>query len=594
MYPTFSPKVVKDTPYLFFTGKGGVGKTSTACATAVLLADEGHSVLIVSTDPASNLQDVFMLEIGSEIEKIPSVPGLSAVNLNPEEAAANYRDKVVGPFRDKLPASVVAQMEEQLSGACTVEIAAFDEFANLLTNESIHDAYEYIIFDTAPTGHTLRLLQLPTAWTGFLEDSTHGASCLGPLSGLAEKKTLYEATVKALSDETKTSLVLVSRPDRSAISEGERAAEELFNVGITNQMLVINGVFQPESKTDVVANALFNKQQEALLTLTDKLKNIPIYQLPYIPYPLTGSESLRAFIKLQGMPLEAHKEVKSHNDLLGLEGIIGQLTEKPQGVVMAMGKGGVGKTTVASAIAVGLALKGKKVHLTTTDPAAHLTHVLRDETVAEFLTISRINPEQEVENYRNEVLKASKHLDDEAIAYLEEDLNSPCTEEIAVFRAFSDVVERADKEFVIIDTAPTGHTLLLLDASQSYFQEIERSSGDAPESVKKLLPRLRNKEETDVIVVTLPEATPVLEASRLQADLIRAEIKPSWWVINQSFGATDTVDPVLKGRSSSEGPWIQQVLDKEAKQVALIPWLTDDIVGIEALKNIATKEVDHS
>lgn len=587
MYPPFDINQVIRTPYVFFTGKGGVGKTSIAAATAVALGEMGKQVLIVSTDPASNLQDVFEIEIDATIKEVSSVPNLSAVNLDPEAAASAYREKIVGPYRDKLPQPVVAQMEEQLSGACTVEIAAFDEFATLLTEGDVSD-FDHIIFDTAPTGHTLRLLQLPTAWSGFIEESNHGASCLGPLSGLGEKKSLYSKTVEALANPAVTTMYLVTRPDPSSLTESTRASKELLELGITNQVLVMNGVFEPMNEHDSVAQAFHNKQRKAMESIDDHLAKIPIYQLPYISYSLTGVESLRNFMKLERFDNKRRgSDAEKVSDFSGLHVLVDRLGEKTNGVVMTMGKGGVGKTTIAATIALGLASKGKRVHLTTTDPAAHLTHVLRGDKLGEFLTMSRIDSEEEVAKYRTEVLaKGEETLDEEALAYLEEDLMSPCTEEIAVFRAFAQVVERSDHEFVVIDTAPTGHTLLLLDASQSYFAEIERSTGDIPSSVKKLLPRLRNREETDVVIVTLPEATPVLEATRLEEDLVRAGIDSSWWVINQSFFASSTQDPLLQARGEGEANWIKYVVSEKEKNVALIPWITEVVIGVEGLGRI--------
>ncbi|MDT8859545.1 arsenical pump-driving ATPase [Alkalihalobacillus sp. MEB130] len=581
----FLPTSDTITSYLFFTGKGGVGKTSTACATAVALADEGKNVLIVSTDPASNLQDVFEVEIGYGATSIPNVPRLHAINLDPEEAAAAYRNKVVGPYRDKLPAPVIAQMEEQLSGACTVEIAAFDEFASILTNPERTNEYDHIIFDTAPTGHTLRLLQLPTAWSSFLEDSTHGASCLGPLSGLGEKKELYTQAVKALSNPELTTLVLVSRPDESALQEASRAADELKEIGLTNQVLLINGKLQQYVEGDAVSTAFYKRQLKALKNIPKKLAELATYELPYVPYQITGTAALRTLLNDEPLAQKQENEANLTRSS-ALKDVIEQIGMKQQGVVMTMGKGGVGKTTVAAAIAVGLAERGHSVHLTTTDPAAHLSYVLGKEVVGNLI-VSKIDPKAEVEAYKEEVLtKAKETVDENGLAFLEEDLNSPCSEEIAVFRAFANVVDQANGSFVVIDTAPTGHTLLLLDAAQSYHKELERASGEVPESVIKLLPRLRNKEETDVVIVTLPEATPVHEATRLQEDLVRAEITPSWWVVNQSFAATHTTDAILNVRAQSEIKWIKLVAAERSSQVAVIPWQLELAKGYEHVKQL--------
>ncbi|WP_338657075.1 arsenical pump-driving ATPase (plasmid) [Sporosarcina psychrophila] len=586
MYPLFNPDKTVLTPFLFFTGKGGVGKTSTACATAVSLADQGKKVLLVSTDPASNLQDVLDVELTNDPVAIPSVNNLFACNIDPEASAKTYREQVVGPYRGKLPDAVLATMEEQLSGACTVEIAAFDEFSHLLSDEDVLNQYDHVLFDTAPTGHTLRLLQLPTAWTGFLEESTHGASCLGPLSGLGEKKELYAKAVESLSNPEKTTLILVSRPDVSSLLEANRASSELKDIGIKNQILIINGLLQTHRPEDEVSTAFYERQRSALIETPDALKQVVTFSLPFVSYSLTGVDNLRNLFSSYTFTVFEDDSLSTDPiQLPGLNKVIDDFSSKNIRVIFTMGKGGVGKTSIASAIAVGLSEKGHRVHLTTTDPAAHLAYAFKGSVLGENLTISSINPEIEVDKYKQEVLStAGEGLDEEGLAYLKEDLESPCTEEIALFRAFAEVVEKSENEIVVIDTAPTGHTLLLLDSTEAYHKEMSRSTGDVPESVKKLLPRLRNPEETGVVIVTLAEATPVLEAARLQEDLKRAQIDPKWWVINQSLYATDTTDPILKGRAVSEKRWIKKVNEELALQCAVIPWLHEEKIGYNKLK----------
>lgn len=585
MNKLYNPKQHVETPYLFFTGKGGVGKTSVACATAVALADQGKKVLLVSTDPASNLQDVFEIELSREPVEIPSVKNLFASNIDPEEAARAYREKTVGPYRDKLPESVVNQMEEQLSGACTVEIAAFDEFSHLLADDGIFSEYDHVLFDTAPTGHTLRLLSLPTAWSGYLEEATHGASCLGPLSGLGDKKDMYQKAVDSLSDGDKTTLILVARPEESTLIEAKRASLELGEIGIEKQMVIINGLLQSYDQNDEVSTAFYEGQQEALNQTPEELKKINTYSLPFVSYSLTGMDRLRQIVSDD--PLVEFKQASEDTELAPLselKDVIDDFSAKNTRVIFTMGKGGVGKTSVAAAIAVGLTEKGHNVHLTTTDPAAHLDYMFKNSAVNEKLSISSIDPEVEVENYKKEVITNAGQLNDDELAYLQEDLESPCTEEIAVFRAFAEVVERSEQEIVVIDTAPTGHTLLLLDSSEAYHKEMSRSTGEIPESVTKLLPRLRNPEETGVVVVTLPEATPVFEATRLQDDLKRAEITPKWWVINRSLYATGTTDPILKARAASEKQWIKKVQEELTDNAALIPWMKKVRIGYDQLK----------
>ena len=584
-YPNYQPTHFNNR-YLFFTGKGGVGKTSIACATAIVLANFGKKVLIVSTDPASNLDDVFETKLGSVPIAIQGVLGLFGANLDPEQAAFAYREKVVGPYRGILPDSAIASIEEQLSGACTVEIAAFDEFTKLLAATDVSDGYDHIIFDTAPTGHTLRLLQLPQAWTTFLDTSPNGASCLGPLSGLGDKQDLYAKTVRTLSNADLTALILVVRPDKAALEEAARASHELSELGIFNQHLIINGVLTSQSE-DTAAEVFRDRQRKALEEIPEVLNQLPKYSVSLRPYGLTGIKHLGQLLS-DNQPNLAEMMLSSESSAIkfGIKPLLDSFIELKKGVILTMGKGGVGKTTIAAAIAVGLAEQGHKVHLTTTDPAAHLAFALGDSELSSNLTISRIDPKVETVNYINEVLQRSRgDLDNEGMDLLKEDLASPCTEEIAVFRAFARVVDLADDEFVVLDTAPTGHTLLLLDAAEAYHKEVQRSSGDIPDYVRKLLPRLRNPNETHVVLVTLPEATPVFEAERLQNDLIRAGIKPEWWVINQSWQQVYTEDDILKQRSLGEKEWIQKA-GQLAQKFAIVQWQLKEPIGIENLLNL--------
>ena len=580
MYKTFDVQDINLTKYLFFTGKGGVGKTSTACATAVSLADEGKKIMLISTDPASNLQDVFDTELNNKGVQIKDVPNLVVANFDPEQAATEYKESVIAPYRGKLPETVLNNMEEQLSGSCTVEIAAFNEFSSFITDEKAANEFDHIIFDTAPTGHTLRMLQLPSAWSNFISQSTHGASCLGQLSGLESKKEIYKNAVSNLADGTKTTLILVSRPEKSPLKEAERASNELKEIGVLNQILIVNGIL--ENHDDNLSAALYNKQQNALKDIPLGLKSIKTYKIPLRPYNITGLKNMRALLKDNN--IEIITDTINTSNIPKLNSIIENLFKSDKKVIFTMGKGGVGKTTIAAAIALGLDKKGKKVHLTTTDPADHLKFVV-DESYG--ITLSSIDEKKELEKYKEEVLsKARETMSDADIEYVEEDLRSPCTQEIAVFRAFVEIVDKSENEVVVIDTAPTGHTLLLLDSTQSYHREIQRSEGDIPESVKKLLPKLRNEKETEVIIVTLAETTPVFEAMRLQKDLNRAGINSKWWIINSSLYAINTSNEILKAKSSNEIKWINKVDEISSGNFSVIEWKAEEVKGEKLLEII--------
>lgn len=572
---------------LFFTGKGGVGKTSLACAAAVALADQGKRVLLVSTDPASNLGQVFGLTIGEhKPTPIPDVLGLFALNVNPEAAAQAYRDRIVGPVRNVLPADVVRGMEEQLSGACTTEIAAFDEFTELLTGGEATNGFDHVLFDTAPTGHTLRLLQLPTAWSNFLEDNESGASCLGPLSGLEKQRRRYADAVAALADSRATTLFLVTRAQRGALVEAARTSRELAALGIVNQRLLVNGVLPDGDGHDQLAVALRHRERAALAEMPEALAKMPREDVPLQPRNLVGIAALRALLKppTDEPPLDRSNTPPARPSLPPLARLIDQIEPDEHGLIMVLGKGGVGKTTIAAAIAVELAARGHDVHLTTTDPAAHLAMTVESNVAC--LVVDRIDPHVEIERYTQHVLETKgANLDAAGRALLEEDLRSPCTEEIAVFQAFSRVQQESRTKFVVVDTAPTGHTLLLLDATGAYHRDVVRNLPAGMHVVTPMM-RLQDQKRTKMIIVTLPETTPVLEAEALQADLRRAGIEPWAWVINASLAAAGPRDPLLAVRAAEERKHIDHVA-RNVSRTALVSWQNEPPTGAEALRRLA-------
>ena len=571
--------------YLFFTGKGGVGKTTIASAAAVALADAGNQTLIISTDPASNLDDVFGVTAGPEPTAVPGVERLFVSNLDPEAAAAAFKERAVSPYRGVLPESAIASMEEQLSGACTVEIAAFNEFTAVLAAPQDTVDFDHVIFDTAPTGHTLRLLTLPSAWSGYVDEHPAGASCLGPLAGLDQRREQYLAAVATLSDPVLTTLVLVARAEESALREAARASDELAALGVANQRLVLNGLLS-DHEDDPAAVAFTDRQATALAGAPARLAGLPTAGIRLIAGDVTGLDALRQLAGADCGGLTGASEAVAI-DLPGLDELVDELDAAGNGIVMTMGKGGVGKTTIAAAIAIALVDRGHQVTLSTTDPAAHIADALANAT-HDALIVERIDPAAETARYTEEVLAAASGLDAEGRSLLEEDLRSPCTEEIAVFRAFARTVDAARECIVVLDTAPTGHTLLLLDAAQSYQREVQRTNADVPAEVSELLARLRDPEFARMLVVTLAESTPVQEAERLQADLRRAGIEPYGWVINASLAAAETTHPTLRARADAELAHIDRVQKSSALRTWLVGWQPTPPVGPEGLRELTT------
>ncbi len=584
--------------FLFFTGKGGVGKTSMSCVVASALAGQGKRVLLISTDPASNLDEVLETKLNGQPTPVPTLPGLWAMNIDPIQAAADYRERIVGPYRGVLPDDAVQSIEEQLSGACTVEIAAFNEFSQVIGTAGAAAGYDHVILDTAPTGHTLRLLSLPTAWNDFIVENKSGSSCLGPLSGLKEQRLMYEGAVQSLMDPQKTLLVLVTRPERIALAEAARAGAELSGIGMKNQHLIVNGVFETAS-LDPVAVSFALQTETALAAIPDSLAGLPRTVVKFQPYGLTGTAAIRRALSGEPVSCEPDQGEELSRRILHLvspngrwEALLNRLAAPGKGLIMTMGKGGVGKTAMAAAIAVELAQRGHSVHLSTTDPAAHLTQMLSGSIPN--LEVGRIDPKEETRKYVAGVLEQNKGtLSDEDMALLQEELRSPCIEEIAVFQAFAGAVAQGRDRFMVLDTAPTGHTLLLLDATESYHREVAKNSEGIIEAVKELLPRLRDPEFTKILLVTLPEATPVHEAQHLQQDLRRAGIEPYAWVVNQSFALSGTRDARLAARGVNELKYLEEVASENAERMVIAPWIAEEILGVDPLRRLFHAQSDH-
>ena len=577
------------TRHLFFTGKGGVGKTSLSTAAALTLADAGKRVLLVSTDAASNLDEMLGIELRNTPVPVPGAPGLSVLNIDPDNAAESYRQRVLAQMGEGASAEELSTVREQLSGACTTEIASFDEFSSLLSDSA--DTYDHIVFDTAPTGHTLRLLSLPKAWTGFLEGNDRGASCLGPHSGLKMQEARFKAALGALSDPTKTTVILVTRPDKGAIDEAAHTSDELHALGLNNQRIAINGVFYASEHNDAVACAIEDLGQQALDAMPSSLRALPQDRVPLRAFDTVGLPALRALLTTGVGPITPHTTgvAEPNEKLQGLDALADELAAAGHGLIMVMGKGGVGKTTVAAALALGLIQRGKTVHLSTTDPAAHLAGTLNGDVPG--LNLSRIDPKVETQRYINKIMAAkSPKFDAPERALLLEDLQSPCTEEVAVFHAFSRIVSEARSAFVVLDTAPTGHSMLLMDATGAYHRQMMREfDGHGSAHIITPLMRLQDAAYTKIILVTLPEVTPVSQAAALQEDLRRAGIEPFAWVLNKSVLAAGTRDPLLAARLLGERKQMQRMAAGLVKRVFTLAWLTMPPVGFSELSKLVSK-----
>ena len=576
------------TRFLFFTGKGGVGKTSISTAVAITLADAGKRVLLVSTDAASNLDEMLNVNLSNHPIPVPEVKGLELINIDPDDAAQAYRQRVVDQMGELATQDEKSAVREQLSGACTTEIASFDEFSSLLADEN--SRYDHIVFDTAPSGHTLRLLSLPKAWSGFLAGNDKGASCLGPHSGLKMQEARFNQALAALSNPALTSVVLVARPETSALKEAARTSVELKALGLSQQRLIINAVFHSSVEDDPVARAVELQGRNALANIPDALKELPQDEVPLKAVDNVGLPALRALLS-EAAPIYSQMPPKVEAMTAKQFGLlVDDLSKLDHGLIMVMGKGGVGKTTIAAAIALGLVDKGKTVHLSTTDPAAHVAETLREQVPD--LQVSRIDPKVETQKYIDKIMSAKgPALDTDEKALLLEDLQSPCTEEVAVFHAFSHIVAQARNGFVVLDTAPTGHSLLLMDVAGAYHRQMmstfEKQTGSTVNLVTPLM-RLQDADYTKIILVALPEVTPVSQAAALQEDLRRAKIEPYAWVLNRSVLAAHTKDPLLGARLQGEVKQMKRIHAGLSKNLFAIPFQSEPPVGVSALRALIT------
>ena len=495
------------------------------------------------------------------------------MNLDPDAAADQYRARVIDPLRASRPAAEIDALEEKLAGACTVEVAAFDTFSRLLADRDVTGRYDHLLFDTAPTGHTLRLLQLPAAWTGYLGANPDATTCLGPLGGLQDHRPLYQRAVDVLGDEASTTLVLVTRPERRALEVAADAASQLRELGIAHQRVVINGVLENPLPGDPIAADYAVRQQATLEHLPAPLADLERSYVPLVDFDVVGVEALRHLVA-GDTPTHTDRP----DDLVdvapggSLDDLIDGLAATGHGVILVTGKGGVGKTSVASAIATGLARRGHAVHLSSTDPAGHAAAT---DAALPLLTTSAIDPDAATTAYVHERLDAARRqgFDEAHLQLLEEDLRSPCSQEMAVFQAFRHLLRRGREQFVVIDTAPTGHTLLLLDVTGAFHRQVMQGPRPPGRTTTPLM-WLQDPRYTRVVIVTNAATTPVNEAAALQDDLRRAGIEPYGWVINAVLSGSGTRDPVLAARARLERGQFQNI-EGRAARVWSLPWRSE-------------------
>ena len=601
------------TSFYFFSGKGGVGKTTMACATAVYLAGTGRKTLIVTTDPASNLADVFEQTIGSRVTNIDAVPNLFAVELDPDKATEEYKERTLAPLRSFMPEESLKVIEEQLSSPCTAEVAAFERFTEFLGNKE----YDVVIFDTAPTGHTLRLIQLPVEWSGVIENSARdgsaGQTCVGPAAALAESKIKFDQAISAMRNPEESTFIFVLRPEATPIYETRRSVAELQKLGIDSQQLIVNGIY-PESACDnPFMKHRFARQQEFIRIIKDSF-SLPARLVELRSNDIKGPASLAEIGKLlletpvllsgyepkvdsafdYDQPQENNEpDSRIRNLLVPQNGFRRR--------VFFAGKGGVGKTSVASATAIWVARRGYKTLLVTTDPASHLVQVF-DQQIENVATridgennlwVTFIDPPAAARQYKERVLaEVSQKYDQERVMAISEELDSPCTEEMATFEKFIEYATLTEYEVIIFDTAPTGHTLRLLKLPVDWNKQLEikiftSTESEADKLTKsrftEVISTMQDKNKTTFAFVMYPESTPIEEASRAMADLGGIGIETSLVVANLVLPDSILTNEYLSQRKAMQVKYLEEMGRRFSSPIVTLNLMADDLIGRDKL-----------
>jgi arsenite-transporting ATPase len=615
------------TRFIFFSGKGGVGKTSMACTYAVHHADRGERTLIVTTDPASNLADVFEQPIGHQITPIAGVPGLWAMEIDPDRATEEYIDRALAPVRTAFPPAMVQVIEEQMSGPCTAEVAAFDRFTDFLdgtTGSAAPQEFDLVIFDTAPTGHTLRLLELPAEWSQSIQAAARGSgqTCIGPAAAIQDAQQKYERALTIMRDPEHTTFIFVLHPEAIAIRETRRATVELSKLNIHTHQLIINGVIPPEAQENALFAARAAMQARYLSDIENTLP-LPTRQMVLLPGEIKGLDRLRQVAARFFGGVSEWTPVYEAQRAGGRTGSVSRPSQGSQALesllpnghrrtIFFAGKGGVGKTVSSCLTAVWLARQGLRTLLLTTDPAAHLGDVLGipvgDEPARvegqTHLWVAKIDPKAAAETYKARILANARQRGrpEAAIRVMAEELESPCTEEIAAFDRFIDYASQEGWEVVVFDTAPTGHTLRLLELPIDWskqldvkvFASVDTEAADdvAKRRFQQVIEMMRDGDRSTFAFVMYPESTPVLEAYRAAEELRTAGIEPGLTVANFVIPPDQADNPFVRARRAMQAVHLQDIQARFPVPMIEIPLLPDEIRGMSALEAIGAQIFD--
>lgn len=591
------------TKYIFFSGKGGVGKTTMASATAIHYALSGKKTLIVTTDPASNLADVFEQEIGHKITPIKGIDKLYAMEIDPDEATREYKERIIAPFREAMPEDVIASIDEQLSGPCTTEVASFDRFIDFMEG----DEYDIIVFDTAPTGHTIRLLELPVDWSKHIEEASKGTgqTCLGPVQTIQESKDKYDKATALLRNPKRTSFIFVMRPEELSLYETIRASKELETLGIKAGEVIINGILPEEVCEIEFFRKKYEAQQKVIKLAENEIATSKRYML-LRDNEVKGIEALKGVARELFNGVKPDFTIKSEQHLRpqGPDLVKPDLTHLllPKGQTKSLfftGKGGVGKTTISCITALYTAQRGFKTLLVTTDPAAHIGEVLGVEIGSEPIAVTEnlfavmVDQVEAFKEYKERVLNEARgKYSEDMILAMEEELNSPCTEEMAAFDKFVQFIESRDYDVIVFDTAPTGHTLRLLSLPFDYAKQVELMVSAQQTEIKEssqnrfreIINILKDKERTIFSLVLYPESTPIIESYRAMLDLRDAGIETQLVVANMILPEEVCTNNFFRNRRQMQMRHLQDIRQKFNLPVLQFPLMQEEIKGLSKLK----------